>query len=827
VFVLKKVSFLFYVLLSLLLIFGCNSNSYTLLLLGEPEVSIEVYSFYTDPGARAVNKDKVLIDYNINGFVDVSKVGDYVLTYSIEGYDKTVERTVHVVDSTPPVIQTDFVTLPLVENPIDWTHFNFEVFDNYSLQLTVEVISDEIIYDEPGNYDLWIKVTDESGNFTTKNITIYMVLLNANGDYDLSVLSAEDKVGIINALERYLIDNVIGGVPLFRFGSLTLFSTRVSLFSNQYNLVLGYGEEFSSLTQDDTNVLMYGETYGYADEYTWRDSYTSDLTSLNPWNNEEHYLTNFTDLFSAGLYKTYFDDLKLGYVIDADLASGDPVPLDGYEENGKILATTWEIPVRNDLVWSFHPDTDVSSLSSGYETLNAEDFLWTWKYALDNRWYEAIHGGNDFVSWGIKNVSEYLSGDATWDEVGLKNVNGVIQLEFTSAKSILEIKYVASTLSPINKELFEKLTPVGYGLSPETVASCGAYVLNTWNKGELLTYTKNDNYPHASLYHYTGLQYLYVDSDEDRLEEFLAGKLDCASVPSERINEFISDERVKIVPNNSVWRLMINGFGTEEIRDEYISEHPNLGLSEDFVPEPILQYLEMKQALYYGINRYEATLEAKSLLPAYTYYNENYIFDSESGMSIYETESGMSILIDFGKDSYGYDPNLAIALFKQAVSKAISDGFYQAGTEEYPTIIEFEFVNVLSGNSRLHTFVNEMILQYEELLYDDVNHVGIHFNVIEVAFPENYNDYLMIANADLGVGGISESIEGINPLNTCDDQNSSGFTLNWGIDTSSANIKVSYTNQEGNKIYELWSFNGLISALEKQTTIIDGQIQTP
>ena len=54
------------------------------------------------------------------------------------------------------------------------------------------------------------------------------------------------------------------------------------------------------------------------------------------------------------------------------------------------------------------------------------------------------------------------------------------------------------------------------------------------------------------------------------------------------------------------------------------------------------------------------------------------------------------------------------------------------------------------------------------------------------------------------------------------DDNRGGFTLNWGIDTSTANIEVEYVNLAGVQVKELWSFNAIVAALSKKTYVKDG-----
>ncbi len=83
---------------------------------------------------------------------------------------------------------------------------------------------------------------------------------------------------------------------------------------------------------------MYGSTFGNAGEYTWRAAYSTDPTSLNPWNADDSATSDFTDLFKGGLYNFFFDSTKTGYEILPELAESLPQPIGGEEINGKTYA---------------------------------------------------------------------------------------------------------------------------------------------------------------------------------------------------------------------------------------------------------------------------------------------------------------------------------------------------------------------------------------------------------------------------------------------------------------------------------------------------------
>ena len=376
-----------------------------------------------------------------------------------------------------------------------------------------------------GVYTVTYQVTDEDGNVTTVERPVSFVALDEE-DYpmaqylsgvDLSKLPAEDKDVLFAAAERYLLEHVYAGVPLYTGASRVMYSDRVQLFSPEYNGVMGFGTAFSQFSADDSTVKMTGDTLGTAGEYTWRASYSTDPTSLNPWIVDDSSTSDFIALFTGGLYDMFFDASKTGYEINPSLAVSDPIPVNPTTINGKQYAKIWQIPLRDDLTWTFHPDTDTTGFATGFEKLDASDYLWTWKTALDEGWFRARTGGGDFVSQGIVGAADYLDGNATWEEVGLRLAEGetnVIELEYITEKSMFDIKYgfTGATLCPINEELYNAAGgATGYGMDPLTVASSGVYYFDQWTTGQLLTFKKNDAHPDSAMYHYTGYQYRYIN----------------------------------------------------------------------------------------------------------------------------------------------------------------------------------------------------------------------------------------------------------------------------------------------------------------------------
>ncbi len=639
---------------------------------------------------------------------------------------------------------------------------------------------------------------------------------------DLSLLSGDSKAIIYAALENYLLENMYAGVPLYQKGTPIMHSSRLSLFSEFYNGYFGYGEAFSSFTLDDSHVLFEGGVYGNANEYTFRDVYTYDPTTLNPWTADDSSTSKIINFFSGSLYSFTYDESLTGFQVVPSLAKSLPIPINPVIVNGEIVATKWQIEIKDNLTWSFHQDTDVSTLPSGYTELDATDFLWTYEYALTNDWFRAVSGGNDFISQGILNAKEFHDGNVSFDEVGLRLSSekaNTLEFEFENNVSSFDISYQFSysALSPINEELFLSLGE-DYGTSPTTVASSGVYLLEQWDQEHLIYFTQNQAHPDASLYHYTGYLFQYMFDDEAIFEAFIDGYLDITNVPAVYAPSYLSDERLRMIPSSTVWQLTINGFGTTQNQQEYALLYPDLEISTSFTPEPILSYLEMREALYYGIDR---SSFGEYYLPTSVLFAPNMFIDATSGTSLRSNEAS-SLITDNYEDVY--DLASALSLFKEAVAEAINDGYYQPGTSTNYTEIHLSFTYASSGNESIQALVENLKTQIETRFIDDENYVKIIIDVIDVAFPSNYYDYITIANTDLGLGGIATMYYDF--LDSYCDDARNALQMNFGIDTHTANIEIAYTDIGGILRQEIWSFNALASALYGKVYVEDGILQT-
>lgn len=146
---------------------------------GDSDITVEFGENYTELGATSSETGTV----TLSGSVNVGVLGDYVITYTSSdaaGNVGSTTRTVHVVDTTAPVI-TIGVGSQLsytVGTALTYTDIidSITVHDDYDGDITsnIDIISDNYSGNENvnGDYEIRISITDSSGNVSTDIITI-------------------------------------------------------------------------------------------------------------------------------------------------------------------------------------------------------------------------------------------------------------------------------------------------------------------------------------------------------------------------------------------------------------------------------------------------------------------------------------------------------------------------------------------------------------------------------------------------------------------------------------------------------------------------------
>lgn len=668
---------------------------------------------------------------------------------------------------------------------------------------------------EPGDYRLTytIKGTDVS---VTRVVTVKgLEATYANGTYNFKFASSDLRHTFMAAAEDYLLHNQFAGVPLMADAGFTLFSSRMQLASETYLPVLGFGVTYSTMSADDSKVLMEDGRNGNAGEYTLRQALANNPTQWNHWLYDDSTTSDVMVHFLDSLYTFDFNADKTGYVLNPSMADGNPIPIEGRElPSGKTVSKKWQIKIKDGLQWKFNPKTDTSMITK--TNIDATDFYETYKLALTEKWFRAISGGGDFCTSSSKviNAQEYVDGQKEWDDVGIKLIDDkTLQFEFVDEQSEWNVKYFLNgfVTTPINIELYNALGDK-YGIDEKTIAYHGPYYVDYYEPDKVIRYKKNDLYHNADKYFYTGRVFTIIKEAEMRFQEFIAGKLDSVGLPASHYEEYKNHPGLKHVPGSTTFRMMINGLGTREAQLEKFPEG-------EWVPEPILANTDFKMGMYHAIDRKKLAEEVMKTSQAQMYlFTDAYVVDAELGIPYRNTPQGMSVGADLSPSTHGYNLDAAKAYFEKALDTLVAEGAYKSGD-----VINIEF-NYFSGSETQEMMASYIKDALEAAFNSEKHNIKVNVDIIAKDFPGIYYDYMMVGEFDTSIGGISGStLDAASFLDNFCSDNRGGFTLNWGIDTSVPEITVLYTDDDGNPVKEIWSYDAIVSALNGEIKVVDGK----
>jgi hypothetical protein len=713
--------------------------------------------------------------------------------------------------------------------------------------------SGDVDVNAAGEYTVTYKVTDSEGKETTvtRKVTVSdSGIAKPTGLYDFKFASTELRHTLMAAAEKYLMNNMYAGVPLFASGSFNLYSSRLQLPVEEFVAVMGYGTTFATMSADDSSVLMDDGEYGNAGEYTYRTYISTNPGTFNQWLYDTSTDSTLMGDYYGAPYAYVFNADKTGYEVVAELAADDPTPtlaltdtLDATRpetkvtDTGKTVALKWTMPIADDLEWMFHPDTitdygtELTAENADYADITAKDFYDTYLLALEEGWFRAISGGGDFInsSQSIVGANDYyLDPNATTKAalgIELDETNNAIIFTFEDYQSEWNVKYwlASFVMSPVCVELFNVLEDAGedFGTDEMSVAYTGPYYVSYFEEDKVIRMTENENYPH-DWYNFTGVSYSLIEDPEIAFAEFNAGKLEGIALPTAKFEDYKDHPGLKQVPGATTYRVMINGAGDVETLRAIFPD-------STWIPEPILANQDFKMAMFFSLDRKYLAEDVLKVRTSNMYLFSNaYLVDAEKGVPYRQTDQGATVGEGLSPSTFGYNFDASQALFKKAVEAEIAAGNYTAGTANEYTVIEVEF-NYFANSSSQVTMFEYIEDAFEAALVDDTNFVKVDLQGNAKDFPDIYYDYMMVGEFDLSIGGISGStLDAASFLDTYSSDNRSGFTLNWGIDTSVPEIMVTYTDASDTEVTELWSFDAIVSALNGEIYLVGGrELPTP
>ena len=671
----------------------------------------------------------------------------------------------------------------------------------------------------------------------------------ADGTRNLAALNTAGRTEVLGLLEAYAIRNGMTGVSFFEQGGLVMYNDRVVLGTENY--ITGYG--FGAIAEGHLTGPLASES-----NEAWKMYYHTynqqDPGSANYLNAQGSEISDFYDYFAASYYEIFMNETKDGYIWVPTLAVSEmPEALNLDPETN--MATKWRFELRKDLKYS-----TLSTLRSSYNNRDValEDFLTPYKLMLNQgngyfrgsemanqTGYAAIKGAKDYYD-ATKNAAKGLETSQDFSQVAVKVYDEggkwYFEYELGQATTPFYARYAinSSLVMPIPAQFINDVGIDNYlsfnedsTQSPvDNSLSLGAFVLERWDTDQQVVYKKNENYVHsATKYQVAGIHINILkaaQTDENAgFREWIAGKIDGASVPADYVDQYKNNPKVKKATGGTTFKLNMNALDAETwVKlfgvDGTVSKNP---VSEYWNVKPALSNANFRLALSYALNRVDLA-NIKASTPSVNYFGSTYLSDPEAGTSYNitdEHQKAVSTLLR-GTDGFGYDLELARDYFRMALDELEAAGAYTRGTKSNPTVITLE---VAWFGSAYENAYHKYVKQYwEDAFNDDSVHGGCYKLDIKFWCPadNDYNkcyDKILGGMFDIGFGSISGNA--LDPLGfmsvlSTDQTLSQSFTLNWAIDTNDPDVDLLLYNNER------WSFDALYMATQEPTKVIKGAL---
>ncbi|QMS85095.1 immunoglobulin-like domain-containing protein [Candidatus Xianfuyuplasma coldseepsis] len=144
---------------------------------GDDELHLEVFSDYLDEGVTGVDNLDPLVNILTDSNLDLSVLGEYTITYRAtdeNGNSSSITRTIHVVDTTNPVLTLTGDSDVTIEVFDSYTDAGFELHDNYDTDVAY-TIDESLDLSTVGTYTITFTATDSSNNQTIVTRTVNVV----------------------------------------------------------------------------------------------------------------------------------------------------------------------------------------------------------------------------------------------------------------------------------------------------------------------------------------------------------------------------------------------------------------------------------------------------------------------------------------------------------------------------------------------------------------------------------------------------------------------------------------------------------------------------
>lgn len=693
--------------------------------------------------------------------------------------------------------------------------------------------------------------TGDSVTTTTGTDVDPSTLPVASGAQQFVDSSYAERTKILGQIEKYAVDHALTGLPLYSDSGYQMINPRVVKGVNTY--ITGYG--FSTLRDGYINGKLAGETNEKFQNY-YHNWSANDPSSIDAWNSDG---SEISDLH-ANVASTYFgnrlNEDKTGYEWYPILATQQYMwPVESGTVNktptAEELHRTWRMHVRTGeegKVTYRTASTLADRKAFDGRKVILEDYITTFKYMLNgaNKLYRGTEMAKKTGKGAIAGVANYYAKTAGAGVTGLNETvdfSGVgikagtdadgDYLEFTYQTPVNRFFAMYSCNSDLYAPLpadFIKLVGTNLGnyssdksTSPvDNILSTGPFMLESWETDKLITFARNDEWyerkENANLYRiggiHTDILTGYATDKNIAFREYLANKLDAAGVPSDYLTQYSTHKDAVSIPGTGTWKLNLNTC-TPELWESLFGENGTITKTkkeEYWNVKPWMSNENFVRGLFYSIDRQNFATSMGGT-PCIDYFSDIYLSNPETGESYNSTKEHKAALENFWGstvETYGYSASLAQAAFSAALDELLAAGSITTETKEMKLEIWWMYNNQINTEGSL-------IAGYMTKAFDaaaEAKGLPVRLKVEQSAVTQwdyVYYDHLMVGQFDLAFGSISGNpLDPLNFMEVLKSDNSSGFTLNWGSDTSIVDDTEEALVYDGKR----WSFDGLWDAAD-------------
>jgi hypothetical protein len=762
---------------------------------------------------------------------------------------------------------------PVINAPSDAT--SDWIYDSDDTDVAeVDNVGNIVVYSE-GETEITVTAKNSDDVSVSFDLTVNPSR-KATGAFNYAADDYYDKLDVLSKLEGYAIDNHLTGLTLFENGGKAVYSKRINFPTKNGDYVTGFGFGVQSEGSLNHEYLSGIDESTYPNNPEWayyyQGSAATGITNICYLDDSGSVTSDLYSYVASGLYSTVLNSNKDGYVWTNSLAKSDPIPVkiagdgtvteltQGEIDNSSKLFSNFKIYVKTgaDGVKYSTLSTNSNIASFNNRSLELEDYVTAYRNLLTKR--NDYYRGQEMTSLTstgtlkgalnyYKSTGDTYTGTTEQIEkdkelfnknVGLKtgsDENGdYLVFTLNSPLSVFYAKYNlgGNLMMPVPQDFLNVITPVGYGKGIQgsygvldSILSLGPYNIekfDTTGKGEFV-FKNNPNFQSIMPGYYLGsnvpgvhLTTYDTSSDSDLIiKEFKKGKLDAASLTKNTLNDdFTSIGVVKQTEGDSTFKLNINSCTQEEW--EYLFGENGVvnqnNKSQYRKVKPFMGNSYFLNGISYSINR-EEYAKARGVNPSQDYFAPSYLWDPEGSesaehgisSSYSKTTQHKNNLKNYFPETYGYNLEAAKKSFALAINEMVNKGQI---TLPYRGELDIQWMN--TGDT------NDYGTDIEKYIETAVNSIRSDFqiDVVNIDGTTNYQDVynkMKYGQYDLAFGSISGmTLDPLGFLEVLKSDNSSGFTLNFGTDTSVADGGIIYDKKS-------WSFDGLWTAANKGAII--------